>query len=222
MPLPSSDPDPNLPDPEVVYADERVAVVNKPAGMLSVPGKTVSDSAVQRVRAMFGHARGPMVAHRLDMDTSGLLIFGLDPGSQRHLSTQFERRRARKLYIALVHADIAKDSGTIELPMRPDYDNRPLQIVDDERGQPSVTHYRVLSREIDRVRLALVPITGRTHQLRVHCAHPRGLGRAIVGDPLYGHEPPSHDQRLMLHASRLEIRLPGERRTTEFTAPVPF
>lgn len=216
----------DLPDPRVIYADARVAVVDKPAGMLSVPGKSVADCAAARVARMFPHARGPLVAHRLDMDTSGILIFGLDPGSQRHLSQQFERRRTFKLYRALIAGTDTPDRGTIDLPIRPDFNNRPIQIVDHHNAPPSITHYRVLARETDRTRIELIPITGRTHQLRVHASHPDGLNAPILGDPLYARANSTFNEqdapRLMLHAHRLDIRLPGARRVTSFVSDVPF
>ncbi|MEO0511330.1 MAG: RNA pseudouridine synthase [Planctomycetota bacterium] len=199
----------------VIHADHRYAVVDKPAGLLSVPGKTEPDCAAARVAGLFPDATGPLVVHRLDMDTSGLLVFGLDPGAQRRLSTEFENRRVEKTYLAIVGGPVRSETGTIDLPMRVDWPNRPRQIVDHADGKPSVTRYRVLAREPDRTLLALTPETGRTHQLRVHCAE--GLGVPILGDPLYG----SLDSapRLLLHAWRLAFRPPGERRLRGFTSP---
>lgn len=210
---------------EIVFADQRVVVVNKPAGLLSVPGRgeDKADCVPARVRRMFPGCSGPLVAHRLDMDTSGLMILGLDPHAQRFLSSQFERRRVTKRYVALVAGLPAADAGRIDLPLRADWPNRPRQMVCFEQGRPATTLWRVLAREIDRARLELEPVTGRTHQLRVHAADPRGLGLPILGDPLYAD--PHVDgpaPRLMLHAATLGIRLPGTRRVVDFRCPTPF
>jgi tRNA pseudouridine32 synthase / 23S rRNA pseudouridine746 synthase len=221
----------------VVAFTPRWVVVDKPVGMLSVPGKgeAKADCVAARVRAMFPSATGPLVVHRLDMETSGLLVLGLDEEAQRELSGQFERRETRKAYVALVETfgrEVRDDVGAIDLPLRADLDRRPIQIVDFTRGRPAQTRYRVLAREIDRVRLRLEPITGRTHQLRVHCADPRGLGTPIVGDSLYGaglngHKgmddlaQEGHDNRLMLHAAELAFRAPGGG-WIECVSPVPF
>ncbi len=210
---------------DILHADRHVVVVNKPAGLLSVPGRgeDKADCVAARVREAFPHARGPLIAHRLDMDTSGLIVLGLDPHAQRFLSIQFERRRVEKSYVALVEGVPERDAGMIDLPLRVDWPNRPKQIVCFESGRPSETRWRLLARETDRARLELEPVTGRTHQLRVHLADPRGLGRAILGDPLYAQGPSRDDHpRLMLHAARLALRLPGTRRLIEFVSPAPF
>lgn len=210
---------------ELVHIDERFVVVNKPAGLLSVPGRgeDKKDCVVSRVLEVFPEATGPMVVHRLDMDTSGLLVVALDKGAQRHLSVQFQDRLVEKSYAALVDGIIEQDRGTIDLPLRVDWPNRPKQIVCFDEGKPATTDYRVVLRETDRTRLELLPITGRTHQLRVHCADPRGLGHAILGDPLYAEGEARDDHpRLMLHAARLSIRPPGSKRLMDFEAPAPF
>jgi tRNA pseudouridine32 synthase/23S rRNA pseudouridine746 synthase len=194
----------------IVHASERYVVIDKPAGMLSVPGKGEDnkDCAAARVREAFPGASGPLVVHRLDMDTSGLLLFGLDADAQRELSMQFENREVEKRYVALVDGLVAAESGEIDVPMRADIENRPVQIVDHEQGRPSVTRWRLLALETDRSRLELEPLTGRTHQLRVHMAH---AGHAILGDVLYGPRPrtASLAPRLCLHAAMLEFREPG-------------
>lgn len=208
---------------DIVHAERRFVVVNKPPGLLSVPGRApdLADCVARRVERAFPDASGPLVVHRLDMDTSGLIVLGLDPAAQRQLSIQFERRRVEKRYVALVEGDVPSDAGRIDLPLRVDWPNRPRQIVCPERGKPASTCYRVLAREIDRTRLELEPLTGRTHQLRVHLADARGLGRPIVGDALY-HPDPAAAPRLMLHAATLAFRPPGSRRLHEFHAPTPF
>ncbi|MEM8758622.1 MAG: pseudouridine synthase, partial [Planctomycetota bacterium] len=140
---------------DIVHADRRYVVVNKPSGLLSVPGRApeLADCVAARVRRLFPNATGPLVVHRLDMDTSGLIVLGLDPHAQRYLSIQFERRRVEKTYTALVDGMVAQDSGAIDLPLRVDWPNRPRQIVCRTQGKAAVTRYRVLSRETDRTRL---------------------------------------------------------------------
>lgn len=209
----------------LVHIDQRFVVVDKPAGLLSVPGKgeDKADCAVARVRELFPEATGPMVVHRLDMDTSGLMVIALDAGAQRDLSVQFQDRLTRKAYVALVDGVVEREAGYVDLPLRVDWPNRPMQIVCMEEGRPAQTEYRVLTRETDRTRLELVPVTGRTHQLRVHCAEARGLGAPILGDRLYAQGPARDDQpRLMLHAARLSIRPPGSKRLVDFESSVPF
>lgn len=201
-------------------------VVEKPAWMLSVPGKgpEKADCAAARIAALFPAATGPLVVHRLDMETSGLMVFALDPDSQRDLSRQFEQREVLKAYTALLgpHSGHSPDpldqeTGTVSLPIRPDIDNRPYQIVDPVHGREAVTRWRILAREIDRVRVRFEPVTGRTHQLRVHAA--AGLSRPIIGDALYGGEPAL---RLMLHASELSFLDPATRRRLDFRSAPPF
>ncbi len=208
--------------PLIVHATDRYVVAHKPAGLLSVPGKAADnkDCVAARIAALFPHATGPLVVHRLDMDTSGLIVLGLDADAQRELSGQFESRLVEKAYIALVEGILGRDAGTIDVPMRPDIDNRPYQIIDPDRGRQAVTHWTVLALETDRTRLRMVPLTGRTHQLRVHAAH---MGHPIIGDVLYG---PQHDHhpggRLMLHASELSFREPGTGSRVRFTSAAPF
>lgn len=209
----------------IVHATARFVVVDKPSGMLSVPGKgpEKADCAATRVAALFPGASGPLVVHRLDMETSGLLVFGLDPDSQRDLSSQFETRVVEKSYVALLVAagpsddPLAQESGEVSLPMRGDLERRPLQIIDPENGREAITRWRVLAREIDRIRIRFEPLTGRTHQLRVHAAS--GLGHPIIGDELYGGP---EAERLMLHAAELAFLEPGTKRRVEFASAPPF
>lgn len=208
----------------LVHATSRYAVVEKPSGMLSVQGKGPerADCACARVRLLFPESSGPVVVHRLDMETSGLLVFALDPEAQRDLSRQFESRQVEKRYVALLEGVEEVDTGEVKLALRPDINRRPLQVVDPERGRPAITFWRVISREIDRTRVEFTPVTGRTHQLRVHAAAPRetgGLGRPIVGDVLYGGP---EAERLMLHAAYLSFREPGSERRVEFSSQAPF
>jgi tRNA pseudouridine32 synthase/23S rRNA pseudouridine746 synthase len=222
-----------------VHATARYAVVHKPPGLLSVPGKgpDKQDCAAARVAALFPHASGPLVVHRLDMETSGLMVFALDPDAQRDLSAQFERRQVHKAYTALLSSPVAlsgpslpggiapprqtpqslPDSGRIDLPIRADIHNRPYQVIDFDRGRPAITDWQLLAREIDRVRIRLLPLTGRTHQLRLHAA--AGLGLPIIGDALYAGQPA---ERLMLHASELGFLEPGTPRRVDFTSQAPF
>ncbi|MBL9031952.1 MAG: RluA family pseudouridine synthase [Phycisphaerae bacterium] len=205
-------------DLRIVHADDRFVVVDKPAWLLSVPGKAEPDCVADRVATLFPNATGPLVVHRLDMETSGLLVLGLDPDAQRDLSAQFEARIVEKAYVALLAGDpLPTDRGVIDLPLRPDLDRRPYQIVDPVHGRPARTAWRTLAHEIDRLRIAFEPETGRTHQIRVHAA--LGLGRPIVGDSLYGGPPAD---RLMLHAERLSFLAPGTSRRVEFVSPAPF
>ncbi len=204
----------------VVQATPRYVVIDKPAGMLSVEGKGEhnKDCAAARVRECFAGATGPLVVHRLDMDTSGLLVFGLDAEAQRELSMQFQNREVQKRYVALVEGVMGAERGEIDVAMRADVENRPRQVVDVERGRASVTKWRLLSVEVDRSRVELEPLTGRTHQLRVHMAH---VGHAIVGDVLYGNGERG-GERLMLHASWLRFRAPGSGEWVEVGSGVGF
>jgi tRNA pseudouridine32 synthase/23S rRNA pseudouridine746 synthase len=217
------------PDIQILHATDRYVVINKPGGMLSVPGKGhetdphKADCAAARVRAAFPRCSGPLVVHRLDMDTSGLMVFGLDADAQRELSAQFESRTVTKHYIALVQDTVRADHGTIDLPLRADIDHRPIQIVDHVHGRVSLTHFQVLAREIDRTRIRFDPVTGRTHQLRVHAATPihlGGLGHPIVGDILYGTG--RDGEQLCLHAAALSILDPASQRRVEFAISPPF
>ncbi|MBN8598619.1 MAG: RluA family pseudouridine synthase [Planctomycetes bacterium] len=213
----------------IVHRTARFVVVDKPTGVLSVPGigPEKADCVVTRIHRAFYREdaddtpRGPgqLVVHRLDMDTSGLMVVALDADAQRELSLQFEERKPEKRYVALLAGLVHQDEGTIDLPMRLDIDNRPFQIVDHERGRPAVTHYRVLARETDRTRIEFRPVTGRTHQLRVHARY--GLGHAILGDPLYSSDSPISG-RLMLHAAYLSFLEPGGAARLEFRSEPPF
>lgn len=204
----------------LVHADERLVVVDKPPGLRSVPGHggTADDSVLQRLRERHPAATGPLLAHRLDLDTSGLLVATLDASANAHLQKQFERRIVVKRYIAWIDAELADDNGTIDLPIRLDVNDRPRQIHDPVGGRSAVTEWKVLERRGGRTRVALYPRTGRTHQLRVHAAHPLGLGAAIVGDRLYGHG----GARLLLHAEAITLRHPSTGAWVTFESPAPF
>ena len=204
---------------DIVYCDEHLLVIDKPAGLLSVPGKEVVDSVLTRLRHRFPKAGGPLLVHRLDLGTSGLLLAALTPEIHKRLQRQFLDRSVRKRYVAIVAGEPVADEGVIELPLRVDLDDRPRQLVCHRHGKPATTHWRVVARESGRSHLHLFPLTGRTHQLRVHAAHPAGLGLPIVGDELYGTAPAP---RMMLHAEALAIRHPVTGRELSFHAPAPF
>lgn len=196
----------------VVYEDQQLRVIEKPEGLLSISGREAS-----HVDAVETRMPGTWVVHRLDLDTSGLLILALDAQTHVALQQQFARREVLKRYVAVVEGLVEGERGTIELALRPDVDDRPRQIHDAARGKEAVTNWELISREATRSRLALNPLTGRTHQLRVHCAHELGLGAPIVGDRLYGRPA----ERLLLHCERLELTHPttGQRLVLEAKAP---
>lgn len=194
----------------VVHADERIVIVDKPAGLLSVPGRSEPDCASARVQALYPDA---LVVHRLDQATSGLLLFARGPEVQRELSTDFAERRVRKGYVAIVAGHL-EGEGLIDLPLAADWPNRPRQQVDRARGKPSQTRWRALSQSCGNTRVALEPLTGRTHQLRVHLAH---IGHAILGDSLYASpEIAAASPRLLLHASELRVGGHHFQRAAEF------
>ena len=204
----------------VVFHDSHIVVVDKMPDFLSVPGRgpDLSDCVVARVREQFPAAQGSLAAHRLDMETSGLMVLGLTPAAHRHLSRQFELRLVRKTYVALLEGCVAADSGHIELPFRVDLDDRPRQMLDTEHGKMGITDWEVMERTADTTRVLFTPHTGRTHQLRVHAAHAAGLGHPIVGDRLYG----SPGERLMLHSTTLAFHHPAHESWCQFELPVPF
>ncbi len=187
----------------IVALGERWIAIDKPAGLLSVPGRgpEKADCAWRRLQAIHPEA---IPVHRLDMETSGLLLFARDADAHRALSRAFERREVEKRYVAIVHGAPCSDAGEIDLPLIVDWPRRPLQKLDLEHGKRSLTRWRVLERHAATTRLALEPLTGRSHQLRLHLA---ALGHPIVGDPLYGR--PDGAVRLLLHAERLAFTLDG-------------
>ena len=211
----------HLSDPVVRYEDTALIVAEKPAGMLAVPGRPVEGVPPRHSLQdwLTGYCGGPVLAcHRLDMDTSGLMVFAKTAEVQAALQQQFEKREVSKAYLARVMAGDkalkAGDRGKITLPLAPDWYDRPRQMVDPEQGKTAVTDYEVLEvRDDGSAFVRLIPYTGRTHQLRVHCAHLSGLGRPIIGDRLYGGSPAD---RLMLHAARLSFRHPADARRLTF------
>lgn len=207
---------------EIVHEDEAFVVVNKASGMLSVPGKGPEkrDCVAERVREMFPGCPPQPAVHRLDMDTSGLLVVARDVDTHRRLSIQFQERETRKRYIALLEGVLEGEWGTIELPFRVDIDNRPHQIYDPVHGKVGITHWQKLGVEAEWTRISFVPVTGRTHQLRVHAAHPLGLGIPIVGDPLYGNG--TGPGQLKLHATELGFQHPLTGEALDFSAAPSF
>ena len=203
---------------KILYEDNAVVVIDKPAGMLSVPGKEEIDSVDQRLRARYPGISGPILVHRLDMATSGLLLAAKSKEAYLHLQKQFEERTVRKRYIALLDGIVEANDGIIRLPLCPDPLDRPRQIVSERYGKPAITRYHVRERSNGKTLIELYPYTGRTHQLRVHAAHPDGLHCPILGDTLYGREA----KRLYLHAETLAFRHPSSDEWIEIHSEPPF
>lgn len=204
---------------QVIHQDAALLVLDKPSGLLSVPGKAPEhrDCLELRVRAEFPEA---LLVHRLDMDTSGVMVFARTKAAQRHLGLQFERRKVTKTYLARVEGVVARDSGAVDLPLIVDWPNRPLQKVDFETGKPARTDWKVLAREGATTRMELRPLTGRSHQLRVHM---KAIGHPILGDRFYGGAAAiAAADRLQLHAASLEIHHPDGGARIRFEAPAPF
>lgn len=202
----------------ILFRDHHLLVLDKPAGLLSVPGKGahLADCLLTRAQAVFPEA---LLVHRLDRDTSGVIVFALTKAAQRHLSLQFEERRTKKVYQARLWGRLEPGTGTVDLPLIVDWPNRPLQMVDRARGRPAVTDWRVIRFEDGTTRVRLMPKTGRSHQLRVHM---RELGHPILGDPFYATGPARDFPRLMLHAETLKLNHPEGARGMTFSAPCPF
>ena len=202
----------------IIYDDEDLVVVNKPEVMLSVPGKDIEDSAFSRIQALYPEATGAILLHRLDMSTSGIMVFAKSPQAHKFVQKQFIKRTLKKHYIAVLDGEVEGMEGTIELPLRPDFYDLPRQMVCHEHGKPSKTHWKVLERKDGKTRMALFPVTGRTHQLRVHCAHPDGLNTPIYGDELYG----IPANRLHLHAAAISFIHPTTKEEISFEVPPNF
>lgn len=206
----------------VLFRDDVLAVVDKPSGLLSCPGRGQDkrDSVETRVPLVFPHATGSITVHRLDQPASGVMVVALNPQAHRVLRAQFEARAVEKSYVAVLVGDVQGEQGVVELPFRLDVERRPYQVFDPVHGKVGVTHWKVLERQGGRTRVLFSPRTGRTHQLRLHASHPRGLGCPIAGDALYGD--PTTAPRLLLHAWRLVFAHPVSGERLEFEAPVPF
>ena len=206
-------------DPLVVlHDDHEVVLVDKPSGLLSVPGKgpELADCLLTRVQAVFPTA---LLVHRLDRDTSGVMIFALTPHAQRHLGLQFEKRQTKKVYVARVWGEMAEKTGQVDLPLCVDWPNRPKQHVDPENGRPAQTDWRVMRVRDGESRVRLMPRTGRSHQLRVHM---QAIGHPILGDPFYAEGPARDFARLMLHSESLAFRHPDGGAGLKISARAPF
>ena len=204
---------------EIVYEDPWLSVINKPAGILSVPGKEDAVSVYSLMREQYPEADGPLTVHRLDMATSGLMLIAKTKRVHQNLQAQFKNRLVRKRYVALLEGIVPKDKGTVDLPLCLNPLDRPRQMVHTEHGKPAITDYQVLERlDGKRTRIAFYPRTGRTHQLRIHAAHPLGLHCPIIGDELYGEKA----DRLYLHAEYLEFTHPITGETVRITKEAEF
>ncbi|MEW6989117.1 pseudouridine synthase [Colwelliaceae bacterium 6441] len=208
----------------IVYQDNDLVIVNKPAEFLSVPGKTIEDSVYSRIKAMFPHATGSIIVHRLDMATSGLLVLALNPRAHKKLQQQFVNKTIKKRYVAIIEGELPIDKGIVELPLTVDINDRPRQLVCYQQGKVALTHYEKfqpqpsISSERKLTKVYLYPKTGRTHQLRVHCAHVDGLHMPILGDDLYGNKA----QRLYLHAELLAFEHPITKKLMQFQIEADF
>lgn len=208
----------SLPPVEIVYEDEWLLVVNKPAGMLSVPGKECTPSIYDWAKEHYPAADGPLIVHRLDMATSGLLLLAKNKTVHQSLQMQFERRTVKKRYTAIVDGTAIPQEGEIKLPLCLNPLDRPRQMVNHERGKPAHTYYKVVRQQAGKSRISFFPHTGRTHQLRVHAAHPEGLCAPIVGDALYGRTA----DRLYLHAEAIEFVHPVTGKSLHIECKAPF
>ena len=205
-------------DLEIIYEDNALIVVHKPAEFLSVPGKDIKDSVYSRIKERYPSATGPLIVHRLDMSTSGVLLLTKTKEANKALQSQFINRTIKKRYIALLDGDLSKNSGKITLPLRVDLNDRPKQLVDFTYGKPAETDWKIINKENGKTRVHLYPITGRTHQLRMHAAHKNGLNTPIVGDDLYGKK----EKRLHLHAEFIEFLHPTTLKKMSFTVAPKF
>ncbi|MCW8932733.1 MAG: RluA family pseudouridine synthase [Gammaproteobacteria bacterium] len=203
---------------DIIYEDDVMLVINKPAEFLSVPGKDIEDSVYLRIKQLYPKATGSLIVHRLDMSTSGLMLIALTKESHKNLQKQFIKRSIKKRYIALLNGLITEEEGVIELPLRVDLDDRPRQLVCYEYGKSAKTLWRVIERRNNQTKVYFYPETGRTHQLRVHSAHYKGLNSPIVGDDLYG----VNANRLHLHAEFIEFKHPASGELMSFQIEAEF
>ena len=203
---------------DVIHADHEILIVNKPSGLLSVPGKGphLADCLIGRVQVAFPQA---LLIHRLDRDTSGVMVFALTRHAQRHIGLQFEKRMTKKTYVARVWGTLEPKKGTVDLPLIVDWENRPLQKVCHETGKSAQTDWRVMRSDARESRVRLMPKTGRSHQLRVHML---SLGHPILGDPFYAQGEARQYERLMLHSEELRLRHPDGGEGVKFLAKAPF
>ena len=207
---------------KIVFQDEAIVIIDKPGGLLAVPGRGAEkqDCAATRLCRLFPAMIVQPAVHRLDMYTSGLMVFAMTTEAHRLLSQRFARREVNKRYTAVVQGVLEKDGGEIRLPFRLDPDNRPLQIYDALHGKIGVTHWQKIAVQGANTRVVFIPLTGRTHQLRVHAAHPLGLAAPIIGDSLYGSG--RDGAQMLLHATHLGFRHPTSNAPVEFFSEPPF
>ena len=203
---------------DVIHADHEILVVSKPSGLLSVPGKgpELADCLLTRIQAVYPEA---LLVHRLDRDTSGVMVVALTPHAQRHLGLQFEKRHVKKTYVARVWGEMADKTGTVDLPLIVDWPNRPRQMVDRVNGRSAQTDWQVQRVGAGETRVRLYPRTGRSHQLRVHM---KEIGHPILGDPFYASGAALEHSRLMLHSENLRLRHPDGGRGMSFSSKTPF
>jgi tRNA pseudouridine32 synthase/23S rRNA pseudouridine746 synthase len=212
------------PEPRILWEDDELVIIDKPCGMLSVDGKSGVRSVQDWFKERYPDLSGPNIIHRLDQSTSGILLLAKDKESHKAMQEQFIKRTISKRYTAILDGVVATDSGTIDLPIKLDYDNRPRQMVADD-GKRAVTEYRVLSRDGACTRVEFYPVTGRTHQLRLHSAHSRGLNAPILGDEIYGAvgvDNAPDVSRLCLHASYLAFKHPHTGEEITIHSPAEF
>lgn len=209
---------PTAEQPRLIHHDDQILIVEKPAGLLSVPGRGEdrADCLIARLRGAFPTV---LLVHRLDLDTSGIMVFALTSHAQKHLGRQFETRQVKKTYVARLGGRLDPRTGRVDLPLTVDWPNRPRQKVDHDTGRPAQTDWRVIRATEAETRVRLYPLTGRSHQLRVHMA---SLGHPILGDTLYATGAAADHPRLMLHAESLRLRHPDSNATLSFSAPAPF
>jgi tRNA pseudouridine32 synthase/23S rRNA pseudouridine746 synthase len=218
------DPNPMLTNPaegktlEIIHEDDYLLAVNKPAEFLSVPGKTIIDSVYSRIKLLYPESTGPLIVHRLDMSTSGILLLAKTKEMHKSLQRQFLKRSVKKRYIALLDGELTETSGEIDLPLRVDLDDRPRQLVCYDHGKSAKTKWELIEVKDGKSRVYFYPITGRSHQLRVHAAHHLGLNTPIVGDDLYG----TISDRLHLHAEQLQFLHPITKEVITLEVSVPF
>ena len=203
---------------DILHHDSAVLIVNKPAGLLSVPGKDPGkeDCLIDRLRRVFPEV---LLVHRLDCDTSGVMVFAMTKAAQGNLGQQFEKRQTKKVYLARLSGLLEPKEGRVDLPLCVDWPNRPRQHVNHEQGKPAVTDWRVQRHDGQTTRVRLMPLTGRSHQLRVHML---SLGHPILGDPIYATGAALDYPRMMLHAESLRLRHPETGKTQTFSVPAPF
>jgi len=207
---------------EILYSDDDIVVVSKPGGLLSVPGRGPDklDSVSTRLKTIFNSMIEQPSVHRLDMYTSGLMVYAITKEAHKHLSQQFANRSTQKTYLALLEGSLEKEQGEIRLAFRLDPDNRPYQVYDPEQGKLGITEWKRLAGSTTPIAVEFKPITGRTHQLRLHAAHPKGLHAPIIGDSLYGNG--QDGDQMMLHATKLSFAHPATEAPMHFSSPPPF